>query len=120
ANLFVAAFIGSPSMNMVEARIEADTVSFAGFALPLPPGRNLSAHRGRTVILGIRPSDFEDADVWHREGLPLLEVAPDVTAWPARPSAPAGRRPPLCVAPLEDARSSRSPDVAERASAKLD
>src|SRR5207237_9387278 len=28
ANLFVAAFIGSPSMNLVEARLEGDTLSF--------------------------------------------------------------------------------------------
>jgi multiple sugar transport system ATP-binding protein len=78
-NLFVAAFIGSPSMNLVEARIDQGIVSFAGFNLSLPPDRDLSRYAGRTVILGIRPSDFEDADVWHREGLPVLEVVPDVT-----------------------------------------
>jgi multiple sugar transport system ATP-binding protein len=86
ANLFVAAFIGSPSMNLVEARVEADgdreVLSFGGFSLPVPRElgrRGLSAHRGRTVILGVRPSDFEDADVWHAEGLPVIEVVPDVT-----------------------------------------
>src|SRR5438034_1491996 len=31
ANLFVAAFIGSPSMNLVEAEVDARTVSFGGF-----------------------------------------------------------------------------------------
>src|SRR2546421_3401544 len=36
ANLFVAAFIGSPSMNMVEARVEDGAASFAGFRIPLP------------------------------------------------------------------------------------
>src|SRR5437763_10083473 len=35
ANLFVGAFIGAPSMNLVEATIRMDTVSFAGFWLPL-------------------------------------------------------------------------------------
>ena len=41
--------------------------------------RGLSAYEGRTVIAGLRPSDFEDADVWHREGLAVMEVVPDVT-----------------------------------------
>jgi multiple sugar transport system ATP-binding protein len=30
------------------------------------------------VILGIRPSDFEDADVWRDERLPVIEVTADV------------------------------------------
>ena len=38
-NLFVAAFIGSPSMNLVDAEIDGDVVRFAGFELKLPPGR---------------------------------------------------------------------------------
>ena len=36
-NLFVAAFIGSPSMNVVEARVSDGRVTFAGLSLPLPP-----------------------------------------------------------------------------------
>ena len=38
-NLFVAAFIGSPSMNLVEAEVSAATVEFAGFRIPLDAGR---------------------------------------------------------------------------------
>src|SRR3954462_13930904 len=34
-NTFVAAFIGSPSMNLVEARIAGDTIDFGGFTIPL-------------------------------------------------------------------------------------
>ena len=59
ANLFVAAFIGSPSMNLVEATVAGDAVEFAGFQLPLAPGRR--PERDGVVILGIRPSAFEDA-----------------------------------------------------------
>ena len=39
ANLFVAAFIGSPSMNLVEATVEDGHASFAGFRDPAPAGR---------------------------------------------------------------------------------
>ena len=35
ANLFVAAFIGSPSMNLVEAVVEDGRASFGGFEIPL-------------------------------------------------------------------------------------
>ena len=70
-NLFVAAFIGSPSMNLVEATVEGDAVEFAGFRMPLAPDRR-PARDGR-VILGIRPGDFEDAA--HAEaGLPEINV----------------------------------------------
>ncbi len=71
ANLFVAAFIGSPSMNLVEATVDDDTVSFAGFTIPLARGRR-PARQGR-MILGIRPAAFEDAA--HAEpGLPTVDV----------------------------------------------
>jgi multiple sugar transport system ATP-binding protein len=68
-NLFVAGFIGSPAMNFVTARLVRDdgpAVTFADHRLAVPedlisarPG--LDAYFGREVILGIRPSDFEDA-----------------------------------------------------------
>ena len=79
ANLFVAAFIGSPSMNLVEGTVSKGSVSFAGFSIPVAPNRDLSAHDGRKVIVGIRPSSFEDASLFPREGVPTLEVVPDVT-----------------------------------------
>jgi multiple sugar transport system ATP-binding protein len=60
-NLFVAAFIGSPAMNLVEATVSGGAVSFAGWELPLDPGRR-PARDGR-VILGIRPESFEDASL---------------------------------------------------------
>ena len=39
ANLFVAAFIGSPQMNLLDAAIEGDHVVSAGLRLPVRPGR---------------------------------------------------------------------------------
>jgi multiple sugar transport system ATP-binding protein len=56
-NLFVAAFIGSPSMNLVDAQVADGRVSFAGFSIPLPPSSPLAETR-RSAILGIRPTDF--------------------------------------------------------------
>ena len=44
-NLFVAAFIGSPPMNLVEAEIADGQVEFAGVRLPLPPG-DIRARQG--------------------------------------------------------------------------
>ncbi len=69
-NLFVAAFIGSPAMNLVLARLTAEgdqaTVSFGGHQLAIPPSAvarrpDLASYINREIILGIRPSDFEDA-----------------------------------------------------------
>jgi multiple sugar transport system ATP-binding protein len=56
-NLFVAAFIGSPSMNFVSAVVAGGKVSFAGQSIPLPPDSPL-AGADRKVILGVRPTAF--------------------------------------------------------------
>jgi multiple sugar transport system ATP-binding protein len=54
ANLFVAAFIGSPSMNLVEVEIADGHARFAEHALRLPAG----APAARRAILGFRPTDL--------------------------------------------------------------
>jgi multiple sugar transport system ATP-binding protein len=76
SDLFVAAFIGSPSMNLVEATIEGDTIAFGQFRVPLGPDRRPPAGITR-VVLGIRPEAFDDA-AFGRSHLPRIEVAPDV------------------------------------------
>jgi multiple sugar transport system ATP-binding protein len=68
-NLFVAGFIGSPAMNFVTARLVRDGgphVAFAGEKLPVPDETfkaksGLDGYIGREVIVGVRPSDFEDS-----------------------------------------------------------
>jgi multiple sugar transport system ATP-binding protein len=70
-NMFVAAFIGSPSMNLFEATIDNGHVVFGSHRLPLA-GR-LGGHTG-PVVVGIRPSDFEDAEVWRDDTRSVLEV----------------------------------------------
>jgi multiple sugar transport system ATP-binding protein len=79
ANLFVGAFIGSPPMNLVEAQVSAGQVSFAGYDVALPQGYDLPGYQGKTVILGIRPSDMEDVGVWRNDQLPTIEVVAEVT-----------------------------------------
>ncbi len=77
ANSFVAAFIGSPPMNLVEARLVGDSVSFGGFSIPLHRDRRPRfASEGR-VVLGIRPEAFEDVQFAER-GLPQMEVDVEV------------------------------------------
>jgi multiple sugar transport system ATP-binding protein len=70
-NLFIAAFIGSPAMNLVEATVDGDTISFGQYRVPLrqpwPSGE---------VVLGIRPESFEDAAF--APGLPTIQVRVEV------------------------------------------
>ncbi len=64
ANLFVAGFIGSPSMNFVSATLENGTARSALGDIPLTDRvRQLveAADAPREVIVGIRPEHFEDA-----------------------------------------------------------
>jgi multiple sugar transport system ATP-binding protein len=77
-NLFVAAFIGSPAMNLVDARVSDGKVEFAGFSLPAPPRDGLEAYEGRSVILGIRPSDFDDAALGRDPHLPTIPAVASV------------------------------------------
>jgi multiple sugar transport system ATP-binding protein len=76
ADLFVGTFIGSPSMNLVEANLDSDHVSFGQFRVPLDPGRRPATDVDR-VVLGIRPEAFDDA-AHARPNLPRLEVTVDV------------------------------------------
>jgi multiple sugar transport system ATP-binding protein len=69
-NLFVGGFIGSPSMNMIEATLEAqnggyvarvgkESVKIGSEELAARPA--LAGYAGKQVVLGIRPEDLEDA-----------------------------------------------------------
>jgi multiple sugar transport system ATP-binding protein len=62
-NLFVAEFIGSPAMNLVEARIDGGKARFGAHTLSLDGRSGLAAYEGRKVALGIRPEDLEDAEL---------------------------------------------------------
>jgi len=69
-NVFVAAFIGSPSMNLFDATVHIGdnggsitlgphTLSLSAAAIAARPG--LRAYDGRQVVVGVRPEDLEDA-----------------------------------------------------------
>jgi multiple sugar transport system ATP-binding protein len=71
-NLFVAGFIGSPAMNMVEAKLSGSNgsgvVEFGGYRLGVPQQvlsarPELKAFDGKPVIVGLRPEDMEDASL---------------------------------------------------------
>jgi multiple sugar transport system ATP-binding protein len=75
-DLFVAAFIGSPSMNLVEATVDADEVRFGQFRVPLDAVRR-PARGIEDVVLGIRPESFNDA-THAKPNLPHIDVTVDV------------------------------------------
>jgi multiple sugar transport system ATP-binding protein len=85
-NLFVAGFIGSPPMNFADAELVRDgtpSVTFPGHKLPVPPQvfdakPGLDSYFGHEVILGIRPSDFEDARLAD-PGWPRTLITAEVT-----------------------------------------
>jgi multiple sugar transport system ATP-binding protein len=62
ANLFVAGFIGSPSMNFIDARLDRQNGTVAavtadGSRLALPP--NVGGTDGQAIVYGIRPEHLE-------------------------------------------------------------
>jgi multiple sugar transport system ATP-binding protein len=67
SNIFVAGFIGSPSMNFFDAKVSADSnnqlwLETQNFKLAAPKDRAdaLRAYNGQNVILGIRPENIHD------------------------------------------------------------
>ncbi len=65
-NLFVAGFIGSPQMNMVDATVDVQgsdvflKVGATSIKLPAAKAEKVKAYNGKTVIMGIRPEDMSD------------------------------------------------------------
>jgi multiple sugar transport system ATP-binding protein len=84
ANIFVASFIGSPPINLIDGVIEKSgsrlTVRAAGIVLPLPLDRNLSKYENQRVVIGLRPEDLrisgylDEAETSFRAHLDLMEM----------------------------------------------
>lgn len=86
ANIFVAGFMGSPSMNFLECEVVKGNDGYAvqiesqgkTFNLPVDPSQaDLSAHEGQTVVLGIRPEQITHV-------MPHVEEQPFVTRVPVK------------------------------------
>ncbi|MCL3837430.1 ABC transporter ATP-binding protein [Aeromicrobium duanguangcaii] len=65
-NLFVAGFMGSPAMNLLELPVIDGGVAFGTTVLPVPRSALLEAS-GSTVVVGVRPENLEPSE----EGLPI-------------------------------------------------
>jgi multiple sugar transport system ATP-binding protein len=87
-NLFVAGFIGSPSMNFVYGRLEGSGsdiwVSFAGEKVKVDPASvgnrsKLPEYAGKDVVIGIRPEAFEvSGAVPHADSSQIINVHVDL------------------------------------------
>ena len=76
-NAFVAGFIGSPSMNMFESRLEGGKLIVPGFTLEVPGAvfdrcPNLRTYDGASLIVGVRPEDLYDSTLASGAGLPTV------------------------------------------------
>ena len=59
SNLFVANFVGSPSINLIEGKIKNKKfISCDGTIINIPPYKLKNAIEDQEVIIGIRPTDF--------------------------------------------------------------
>ena len=66
SNIFVAGFIGSPSMNFMPATIQDDLLHCELGAIPMTDGLRLGlggSKTGNDVVLGLRPESFQDAAI---------------------------------------------------------
>jgi multiple sugar transport system ATP-binding protein len=60
ANVFVAGFIGSPAMNLLEVGLQGDSMKFGNAEVPLRREAAGEAHQaGDAVTIGVRPEDME-------------------------------------------------------------
>jgi len=69
-NLFVAGFIGSPAMNLLEGELTERGVQVLGRHMEIAVGPETRRRHSGGVTLGIRPEDFEVVPAG--EGIPVL------------------------------------------------
>ena len=74
ANLFVAGFIGSTPMNLLEATVDDGGLRVGRFRLPLPAAAGPHLHAGDRVVVGVRP-EYAELAAGERPGAIAGEVA---------------------------------------------
>jgi multiple sugar transport system ATP-binding protein len=80
-NVFVATFIGSPQMNLLQATLriaDSAVLDLGAVQVVLAPATlaqrpALRGYDGADVVVGLRPEDLHDAALWDRPGAPVLE-----------------------------------------------
>ncbi|MEK2476421.1 MULTISPECIES: ABC transporter ATP-binding protein [Streptomyces] len=80
ANLFVAGFIGSPAMNLIEVPITDGGVKFGNSVVPVSREALAGAEGERTVTVGIRPEHF---DIVEQNGAAAKSLSKEATDTPA-------------------------------------
>ncbi|RFU42026.1 sn-glycerol-3-phosphate ABC transporter ATP-binding protein UgpC [Actinomadura logoneensis] len=83
-NLFVAGFIGAPSMNFLPASVEGSELRTPLGSLPVDDRRRDAVGDRRVVLVGVRPESFEDASLVSpdkRARGAVLRARVDVTEW---------------------------------------
>jgi multiple sugar transport system ATP-binding protein len=90
ANMFVAGFMGSPSMNLFPATVALENgraVARAArggggeISLPFPANRGFEAQVGRDIVLGLRPEAITDRDGAdrHSQEVHVIDVPVEIT-----------------------------------------
>jgi multiple sugar transport system ATP-binding protein len=79
-NLFVAGFIGSPSMNFVEGTVEADAIETKNFSLDFDPSSAEGIGVGDSVTIGVRPEDIYPGELREEvaDASALIEARTDI------------------------------------------
>ena len=82
ANTFVAGFLASPPMNLLEGRLDASSngtidavIGDARLQIPASLAAGFQTHRGKAVIIGLRPEDFHLSAAAARHAVELTVVA---------------------------------------------
>jgi multiple sugar transport system ATP-binding protein len=82
ANTFVAGFLASPPMNLLEGRLDASSngaidavIGDARLQIPVSLAAGFQTHHGKAVIIGLRPEDFHLSAAAARHALELTVVA---------------------------------------------
>ncbi len=73
-NLFVAGFIGSPAMNLIEGQVVDGGVRVGDYTVPVPRETLAKAPNEKSLIIGIRPEVFDLSDTNEGIGVDVAVV----------------------------------------------